>query len=104
MSNPNSTTSKPMTQEIVQFYRDNTYYEGALPKSFERYRHLLVTFSDERKLDQGYWLYLRSGLCWDSEVHFVHENTVAECIEAMKNVYACYCNECISLRQEGNEG
>jgi hypothetical protein len=65
-------------------------------KSFLRKRHLIETISNERDSGDGIWVYLKPGWIAD-EVHHVHEDTVRECLEALKEVRRCNCEECQSL-------
>ena len=53
--------------------------------------------SDERATGDGIWFYLKPGWIW-GEVHFVHEDTVRECREALRIVEPCACAECEVLK------
>lgn len=53
--------------------------------------------SDERATGDGIWLYLKPGWIW-GEVHFVHEDTVTACRQALRTVEACHCDECETLK------
>lgn len=76
-----------------------------LPKSLQRFAHLIADISDERHFarrlpgeDQngdGIWLYLKKGF-WnpDTETHSVHEHSWGECVAAMRSVEKCVCSEC----------
>lgn len=66
-----------------------------LPKTLEKFRHLIDDVSDERGMGQGYWVYLKAGLInpW-TETHCVHEDTIKECAEQLKIVKPCQCADC----------
>ena len=42
----------------------------------------------------GYWVYLKRGLCVSQGAHIVHEDTVADVKEALDRVIKCTCREC----------
>jgi hypothetical protein len=50
--------------------------------------------SDERKLGDGIFCYLVKGWCRDDGAHCVHENTIAECKAALRDVVPCQCDRC----------
>lgn len=63
-----------------------------LPKCLKRYAHLIAEVSDERRGDDGYWVYLIPGY-WspDDETHCIHEDNPTECARVMKGVEPCPC-------------
>jgi hypothetical protein len=67
-----------------------------LPASIRRFHAIIEDVSDERDNEDGYWVYLKSG--WINklhEVHMVHEDTLAECADQLKNfVETCSCDDC----------
>jgi hypothetical protein len=62
----------------------------SLPKSLRKFASIIESVSDERGSDEGYWVYLKPGL-WSpmDETHCIHENTLAECVYALKGVEKC---------------
>lgn len=59
----------------------------------------IEAISDERATGDGIWLYLKPGWVWD-EVHFVHEDTVRACRQALRVVQPCNCEECETLKAQ----
>lgn len=71
-----------------------TINPNLLPASLRRFASQVEDFSDERNNGDGLWLYLKPGLCYDGEVHCVHEYTCRDVVEAFSRVYECECKEC----------
>ena len=45
--------------------------------------------------DDGYWIGLRDGWCWDSNgFHTIHEDTQAKALEALRDTDVCTCRDC----------
>jgi len=67
-----------------------------LPAALRKYAKVIDEISDERSLDQGYWIYLKPG--WINtlhDLHQIHEDTLKECVAVLKNfVTECNCNDC----------
>lgn len=54
--------------------------------------------SDERNNGDGIWIYLKPGFInEEKEVHCIHEHTIEECLEQLKNdIVECACEECFT--------
>lgn len=51
--------------------------------------------SDERIMDDGFWVYLKNGFYgYEEGSHIIHEATPEECLELMDDVRPCKCDEC----------
>ena len=59
----------------------------SLPPALRQFANLIEDVSDESEAGDGIWIYLMPGY-WDpdTETHCVHEDTMSECVEAMKSV------------------
>lgn len=69
-----------------------------LIKSLEKVRHQISDVSDERYLEDGYWVYLAPGFCnGDLGSHIVHEDSPSKCAKAMIDVMPCDCDSCKSI-------
>lgn len=71
-----------------------------LPASIRTWHGIIDEVSDERSNGDGYWIYLKPG--WIDtmfEVHMVHEDTLAECADQLRNsVEPCTCRDCVEYR------
>lgn len=71
---------------------------SSLPRSLQlfcaRNQNLIDEVSDERDTDDGIWIFLKYGWCFDNSCHIVHEDTARAIIQAFKSVRACSCPEC----------
>lgn len=79
------------------------HYKGALPKTLERFRSILIDYSDERGSQNGIWAYFIPGIKSGGDplgcVHQEHENTPSELANALVYVRPCDCEDC--RRQPG---
>ena len=69
-----------------------------IPAVLRKYSKMIEDISDERELDQGYWVYLKPGLINTmTETHMVHEDTPTECAQIFKDdwIKPCCCKECV---------
>jgi hypothetical protein len=63
-----------------------------LPACLKPFAHLIEEVSDERKGEDGYWVYLVPGYCHPGdETHCVHRDTLAECVREMGSIQKCPC-------------
>lgn len=59
-----------------------------IPKTLEKYQHLIDFISDEREDKNGYFVYLKTGfICPDMECGTIHESTLKACAEQLKTVH-----------------
>jgi hypothetical protein len=67
-----------------------------LPKCLERYRSKIEEISDERGMDQGYWVYLIPGWqnSFDPSCHIIHEDNPTQCSKVLRYIEPCDCNDC----------
>ena len=65
-----------------------------LPASIRKYHAMISDVSDERSNGDGYWVYLKSGFCYESETHAIHEDTLKGCAECLRYVEPCSCSDC----------
>jgi hypothetical protein len=65
-----------------------------LPASIRKYHAMISDVSDERSNGDGYWVYLKSGFCYERETHAIHEDTLKECAECLRFVEPCSCSDC----------
>lgn len=64
----------------------------------------VTDWSDERGSEDGIWIYLVAGYDnGDPETHAVHEDTVAEVLEAFRRIRPCSCEDCVR-EAKGSEG
>lgn len=80
----------PLEEWTTNPYTDRPMTVAKLPRSLERYAHMISDVSDERDTDDGYWVHLRPGW-WhpDDETHCVHRDNLRECSQEMKSVEQC---------------
>lgn len=59
-------------------------------------------FEDERPDGLSYWIYLKPG--WRAETfdyrHGIHEPTVKRCLEALKQIVPCDCDDCCRTTED----
>lgn len=81
----------------------NNMDANKLPKTLRQYAALIVDFSDERQVQNGYWVYLVYGYINErSETHQIHEDTLAECANQLRHwVKPCACAECAEHKTVG---
>lgn len=76
----------------------NTVNAVFIPKSLRPFSALIEDVDDERKIQNGYWVYLVYGWKSGSDPlgveHQIHENTIGECARALKDVMRCDCEDC----------
>lgn len=67
-----------------------------LPTPLRKYAAIISDVSDERDNDDGYWVYLKSGLINTlHEVHMVHEDDPESCAQVLKSfIVRCECSDC----------
>jgi hypothetical protein len=66
-----------------------------LPKSLHRFAEKIEDFENQRAIQNGYWVHLRTGFINPtSETHIIHETTLAECIVQLREVEPCSCADC----------
>lgn len=65
-------------------------------KALARHR-LAAEVVDERRDDNGYWVYLIPGWRSTEGTHQVHEDTVTRCLAELRFCEECFCDECIDL-------
>jgi len=92
----NESLSHPMKTESAP-KPISTY--GNPPKSLvafaQRHQDKIREVGDERGTEDGYWIYLKAGFCWDDQgLHSLHENTVSDIIRAFGSVMPCRCKDC----------
>ncbi len=55
----------------------------------------IVDITNERADGSGYWVYFAPGWIYPrGETHFIHEDTVAECLAGFRTIKRCTCAEC----------
>ena len=68
----------------------------ALPKTLQTAINKSGLFTNECWKDgDGYWLVLKPGFIGPYETHCIHDLTISECIEQIKDIRPCDCKECV---------
>ncbi len=71
----------------------------SIPASLRRFSSLIESVEDDRKNQNGWWVYLKNGyICTSSETHQIHEDTLSVCASILTSEIApCQCSDCLAV-------
>ena len=73
-------------------------------KRFEKYIDEIEDYRIQGPEGDGYWIHLKPGWINSADqIHMIHEDNIARCIEKFQYVKPCRCEECLRMIKEREE-